>query len=147
MRFKKNIKKLFFKLTVKSPFTVVVIIAIVTASLLNISMTNYSSVYVKAQGSFYYSNNNSYITVNFNEKYKGNINKTSPVIFYFTDNDKRYDGRIIKINEVEKPAEFNIRIEPVKKVVNLTKNKDVIVEVQIKKVRIIEKLTMKEDSN
>jgi Tfp pilus assembly major pilin PilA len=151
MKIVKRTKKIFFNLTVKSPVTVLVIIVLVVSSLLYISFTSYSSIYVKAEGTLQRNNNskdNPYVKIKLNKKYKSNINKNTPVIWY-CNNGRRYNGSINEIDsDIDKNSgkdDLSIDIALAQDDVKVENPKEVTVEVLVKQVRIIEKLTMKED--
>lgn len=147
MRVYKRIKRMFFKLTVKSPITVIVIIAFVVSSLLYISFTNYSGVYLKIKGTLQLNINSSdspFVKINVNESYTNNIDKHTPVSWYCNNNGKRYKGSIGTIHRNEDKESLSININLSKTDVDIENPKEVTVELLIKKVRIIKKLTMKE---
>jgi hypothetical protein len=139
----KRLKKAFFILTVKSPITVMVIIAFIAISLFYISATNYTNVYSKAQGKFLKEAGKEYICATFNKKDYSKINTSKPVIFYFSNNGTRYDGRVSSKSSVNSLGDFNVLIEPLKDCADSDKHKKVTIEIQVKKIKIIQKLTMK----
>ena len=151
MKIGKKTKKIFYNLTVKSPVTVLMIIVLVVSSLLYISVTSYSSIYVKAEGTLLSNNNfkdNPYVKIKLNKKYKSDITKNTSVIWY-VNNARRYNGSINRIDSnIDKNSGENglsIYVVLDQDDVRLENPKEVTVEVLVKRIRIIEKLTMKED--
>lgn len=139
----RHIRKTFFLLTVKSPVIVLLIIALTASSLLYISCTNYTSIYLKADGTVQACsppNDNSYVRINVDKRYAGVLDKQSPVIWYCDKNGRRYDGHISSI--LTNTDDDNLSLEIFLSGADVEKEhpQNVSVELLVKKVRIIEKL-------
>lgn len=148
----KKIKKFFYFLTVKTPITVILIIAVTTASLITIAYYNYTNEYVKLQGTIEKDDTEkSYIKIQLDKKYAGNLNKDGKVIWYTSISGKRYEGSLDTASSEENGKIYtkNIRIDKndlAKEFKNIDKSqhKEVTVEICLKKVRILDKI-LKED--
>lgn len=149
MNFKK-IKNLFFILTVKTPITIILIITLTFTSLITLAYKNYTDVYIKLQGTVEQNNlqETNYIKVNIDDKYTTAINKNSKVVWYLSSNGKRYEGNISELDSKDKTNNSYTAIVAASskdlknefKDTDLIQDKQVTVEICLKKVRILDKI-------
>jgi hypothetical protein len=139
-----------FAVTVKSPVIVLLIIALTTSSLLYISCTNYTSIYLKADGTVQSDSiqkdrtkDGSYVRINVDKRYAGALDKQSPVIWYCDKNGRRYEGHIDSILTNADNSSLSIKVLLSGADVEKEHSKNVSLELLVKKVRIIDKLSMK----
>lgn len=141
-----HIRKIFFMLTVKSPVFVLLIIAFTASSLLYISCTNYTSIYLKADGTIQAdpaSRDSTYVLINVDKTYASVLDKQTPVIWYGDKTGQRYEGHIGSILADEDNNSLSVEILLSSAEVEKEQSKKVSLELLVKKVRIIEKLAMK----
>lgn len=148
----KKLKSLFFTLTVKTPITILVIILFTFSLLITMAYRNYTDVYLKLQGTIEQSETDktNYIKANIDEKYINAINKNSKIVWYVSTNGKRYDGNILELGSKNKDNLYTTNIAAEAKDINyelknsaLTQNKQVTIEICIKKIRILDKILKK----
>lgn len=140
------VRKLFFILTIKSPAVVLLIIALTIAGLLYISCTSYTGIYLKADGMVLTdpaSSESSYVIVKLDNSYAGKINAQSPVIWYCDNKGQRYVGHIGRILEDADNKSLSVHVILSGSDMEREHPQKVSVELQVKKVRIIDKLALK----